>query len=190
MSDEKQEPLTGHSYDGIHEFDNPLPKWWLLTFYGTIIFAAVYWFYYQFGGAPTQIAELEDQMTQLQVLQQANKSSAPGTVAGELEKQLNDQAVVARGLGVFQGKCAPCHGNDLQGAIGPNLVDDFWIHGKGALAEIVSVVRSGIPEKGMPPWENMLSADELSAVVVFIGSRQGTNPPNAKAPQGEKVVSD
>ena len=81
-------------------------------------------------------------------------------------------------------RCLPC--DKGQGIIGPNLTDDFWIHGKGTLMDIAAVITSGVPEKGMPPWGPVLSADELRDVAVFVHSIHGSNPSGAKAPQGDK----
>ena len=88
---------------------------------------------------------------------------------------------------VFATKCAPCHGPQLQGSIGPNLTDDFWIHGKGTAAEIAQIVRQGVPDKGMPAWEALLKPEEIQQVAVYVAAAKGSNPPNPKPPQGNKV---
>lgn len=185
MSQDQDLLIKGHEYDGIKEFDNPLPGWWLVTFYATIIFAFIYVIHYEFGSGPTLAQELEVAMKEVQ----AAKPAVTATVESEddLMKQAQDPKVLAMGAEVFTGKCASCHGNELQGLIGPNLTDKFWIHGKGKISDIVTTVKTGVADKGMPPWDGVLKREEIVAVSSFILSKKGSNPPNPKAPQGEPV---
>lgn len=185
MSNDNEVPILEHSHDGIQEYDNPLPAWWLWTFLGTIIFAFLYWIHYEFGGGMTLQQELAQDLKQIESL----KASNPGAQDSEedLQKLLGVAAVVTQGKDVFIAKCAACHGMDLQGTIGPNLTDDYWIHGKGKLADIAHVVRAGVLDKGMPAWDTQLKKEEVQAVVVFVASKHGSKPANPKAPQGEKV---
>jgi len=87
---------------------------------------------------------------------------------------------------VFLEHCAVCHGNAGEGGIGPNMADDYWLHG-GEIKDIFRTVKYGVPDKGMVPWEQTLSPGQIAEVSNFIVTLRGTNPPNAKAPQGEKV---
>ena len=104
----------------------------------------------------------------------------------ELRALLSLPARVQAGKSIFQVRCASCHGAEGQGGIGPNLTDDYWLHG-GKMTEIRDTVTRGVPEKGMPPWGALLKKDEIHSVVAFIKSIRGSQPPNAKAPQGVKV---
>lgn len=185
MSQDQDLLIKGHEYDGIKEFDNPLPGWWLVTFYATIIFAFIYVIHYEFGSGPTLAQELEVAMKEVQ----AAKPAATATVESEddLMKQAQDPKLLAMGAEVYTGKCASCHGNELQGLIGPNLTDKNWIHGKGKISDILTTVKTGVADKGMPPWEGVLKREEIVAVASFILSKKGSNPPNPKAPQGEPV---
>lgn len=186
MSDDIKDPLTDHDFDGIQEYDNPLPTWWLTTFYATIIFAFLYFIHYQFGGGPTLTQELDVAMKNLE---KAAAQHAPAQTETEvvLAEALKDPRFVPLGAGAFDAKCAACHGKELGGLIGPNLTDAYWIHGKGTRLDIANVIRKGVADKGMPPWESMLSRDEVYGLTAYILSKQGSNPPNPKAPQGEKV---
>lgn len=188
MSDDKDLLIENHEYDGIRELDNPLPGWWLTTFFATIIFSFLYWIHYEFGRGQTQWAELKSDMAQIESL----KKSQPGGSESEedLAKLLASATHLDEGKAVYEGKCGACHGPQLQGLIGPNLTDDYWLHGRGKLTEIVAVIRKGVPEKGMPPWEGQLKDNELKAVTVYIAKQKGSNPPNPKAPQGEKIVGN
>lgn len=186
MSNDSDIEIKGHNYDGIKEFDNPLPTWWLMTFYGTIIFAFLYVVHYESGSGLSMKKELELALSQIEAV----KASAPSVVTESEESLIEkskDPQMLAVGAEVFNSKCASCHGNELQGLIGPNLTDNHWIHGKGKLRDIMMVVKNGQPDKGMPPWDGILKNDEMLAVTAYIHSKHGTNPPNPKPPQGDAV---
>lgn len=182
-----QDEVMNHDYDGIKEFDNPLPNWWLITFYGTIIFAFIYFIHYEFGGGPTLKQELSVAMKDVEAAKAANAASAPAETEESLTSQMAAAGAIENGKQVFAAKCAACHGENLQGLIGPNLTDNYWIHGKGTRKDIVAVIRTGVADKGMPAWETLLKPEELVAVAGYVYSKKGSNPANAKAPQGELV---
>lgn len=188
MSDEKINKnleMNGHSYDGITELDNPLPSWWLWTFLFTIMFAFLYWIHYESGSGPTLKQELTTAMKEIE----KNQPHEPALMETEetLMAAMSGPGLVSTGAQVYASKCVACHGADLQGQVGPNLTDKFWIHGKGTRVSIIKVVREGVPEKGMPTWGEVISKEESYAVTAFIFSKKRTNPPNAKAPQGEEA---
>lgn len=190
MSDNKElDQVLDHDYDGIQEYDNPLPSWWLATFFITIIFGFIYWIHYEFGGGMTQKAELAADLAQIQASAQKQKSKNPQPVeSDETYKSLMASAEMKElGKQVYAGKCLVCHGDAGQGLVGPNLADDYWIHGQGSYMDISKVIREGVAAKGMPAWGPMLKENELKAIVVFVAGLHGTNPAGAKAPQGEKV---
>ncbi|MNL17819.1 Cbb3-type cytochrome c oxidase subunit CcoP2 [compost metagenome] len=175
-----------HEYDGIIEHDNPLPTWWLWTFFLTIIFAFIYFIHYEFGGGPTLSKELEVAMQELERTQATAAHTSPMETEESLAAAFEKDGVIAAGEAQFNSKCASCHGPQLGGLIGPNLTDNAWLHGKGTRLDIVKVIRDGVAEKGMPPWGPVMKKDEIYAVAAFILSKKGTNPPGAKEPQGEK----
>lgn len=182
---ETDQEITGHTYDGIKEYDNPLPMWWLLTFLGAIIFAFIYYIHYEIGGADTQAIELKKDMALIEEL----KAKAPKKSLGsedELIALFAKSDNIEKGKAAYLGKCAACHGSEGQGGIGPNLTDEFWLHTNGKATGLVSVIETGVGDKGMPPWKGILQDDEIIAVAGFINSLKGTKPANAKAPQGEK----
>lgn len=186
MSDDIKDPLTDHDFDGIQEYDNPLPTWWLATFLGAIIFSFIYYVHYEFGGGQTLNQELEVAMKNLE---KAAAQQAPAQTESEdvLADAMKDPKFVSLGAATFESKCASCHGPKLGGMIGPNLTDNFWIHGKGTRMDIATVIRKGAADKGMPPWESLLSKDEVYGLTAYIISKKGSNPENAKPPQGEEV---
>lgn len=177
--------LLDHSYDGIRELDHVLPRWWLGLLYATILFAAWYTGYYMSGTGPTPQQELAMELKKIAALHPAPVSPLESGDAALLAA-IGSHENIEAGAVVFNGKCVACHGDHAQGGIGPNLTDDYWIHGEGRPQDIASTVTTGVAEKGMPPWGPVLSPDELRNVVAFILSSHGTNPAGAKAPQGEK----
>lgn len=187
-TDEKN--LTSHNYDGIKEFDNPLPGWWLMTFFGTIIFAFVYYIHYEIGDGPSLTEELQMGLSQIK---QMGVSHTPQAVKETpltedfLTQFESDPKNLTLGSQVYEGKCASCHGPQLQGLIGPNLTDEFWLHGQGTRTDIMKVISEGVADKGMPPWGPLLKKDELLSLTAFVHSKKGSAPPNPKLPQGQKT---
>jgi cytochrome c oxidase cbb3-type subunit 3 len=190
MSDTRQEEgklIEGHEYDGIRELNNPLPGWWLMTFYITIIFAVVYFTYYHLLGGPTLDQELAQKMGEIKAARTEAEKTKGVKSEEELRALLNNREVLAQGKAEFTAKCTPCHGNNGQGVIGPNLTDDYWIHGDGRISSILGIINEGVPDKGMPPWKGVISPDLMEKVAVYVYSLHGTNPEGAKPPQGVKV---
>jgi cytochrome c oxidase cbb3-type subunit 3 len=187
MASESRDRLLQHRYDGIEEYDNPLPGWWVWLFWATIVFSAAYVLYYHLGPGPSVIAEYE---AETRAAEGVAKATAPAAATAVSEASLatlqKDAAAMAKGKDIFAARCVACHGPQGQGLIGPNLTDDFWMHG-GTLTEIHRVIAEGVPEKGMIPWKAQLSPSEISAVAAYVGTLRGTSPPNPKAPQGDKV---
>lgn len=172
---------TNHDYDGIREFDNPLPRWWLLTFYGAVVFSVGYWFYYH----TLAVGELPQAAYQSE-LESAEKLQAAAERNALTEDQLlalaKDHEAVQRGALVFKQNCAACHGERAQGVIGPNLTDAYWLHGSHA-KQIYGVVSAGVLEKGMPSWRPVLGASKVKDATAFVLSLRNKNEPG-KAPQG------
>lgn len=177
----EKQPGEQH-HDGIEEHDNHMPNWWLLTLFGSIAFSLVYWTYYHTlaAGAP-QAQELAQDEAALAALR--NKS-APAVSDQVLTDASRDKEAVARGEGIYQTNCVACHGVRAEGSVGPNLTDDYWLHG-GKPMQIYAVVRDGVTEKGMLAWGAVLGESKVKDVTAFVVSLRGTNVPG-KAPQGEK----
>lgn len=189
LSDE-QALLLDHEYDGIQELDHPLPRWWLWLFYISIVFSIFYCAYYLTGIGPTLREELEITMQEIEAKKpkQAGGESAPTDET--FMALLSQPNRLKNGQEVFTAKCAACHGDKGQGLIGPNLTDNHWLHGTGRPTEIAATIRTGVPVKGMPPWEGLLTDDELMNVTAYIMSIRGTNPPGAKAPEGTEYPAN
>ena len=176
-----------HEYDGIKEYDNPLPGWWLFLFWATILFSAWYLLYYQFGHGETVPQQYDREMLALYDLQ-TKQLLKLGPINDELIVGFTAKPdMMASAKGLYAQKCAVCHGPAGQGNIGPNLTDDFWIHGGGPM-QVHKTIHDGVPEKGMPAWGQVLKPEELPAVTAYVLSLYGSNPVNAKEPQGERIA--
>ncbi len=181
-----------HELDGIKEYDNPMPGWLMAIWWGSLLFSAAYLLFYalSFGEGTMEAeyrAEAQQAVTSVQAYFDAHPIVPPAPkdlLAGAV-----DPAVLDRGRARFAKTCAPCHGAQAQGLIGPNLTDDRWIHG-GQVEQIFQSVVKGWPANGMPPWGRAIPPDEIAALVSYVRSLEGTNPPNPKAPEGDKVVPE
>lgn len=183
-----QPHVLDHSYDGIEEYDNPMPRWWLALFAATIVFIPVYYL------APGDIGagEKKDAMYAKEVAEfkAAHPDAGAATLtAADLDRIIADPAKVAEGRTVFASYCAACHRADGGGLIGPNLTDDFWIHG-GTPVEIRTTIYNGVLDKGMPAWGKMLKPDQVDAVTAYVHSIHGSNPASPRTPEGTKTNPD
>jgi cytochrome c oxidase cbb3-type subunit 3 len=184
------DPLdTGHDYDGIREHDNRLPNWWLFTLFVAIFFGYAYFLYYHVlkAGPTSQQQYAMEMETAAQQIEAAAR--ARGTVTDDvLVAMAASPGAVEKGAATFKQSCAVCHGPLGQGLIGPNLTDDYWIHG-GKPTDILKTVTSGVADKGMPTWGPILGQEGTEDVVAFIlSSLKGKHVPG-KAPQGELITS-
>ncbi|OFY16899.1 MAG: hypothetical protein A2X11_00790 [Bacteroidetes bacterium GWE2_42_24] len=182
ITDKEKGLLMPNEFDGIRELDNPPPRWLMYVLYLTVFFSALYWVHYHtFKQGLTQEEEYQAEM-----VASAAASGADTTVV--VLTQLTDQASLDAGKKIFNDKlCYSCHGMLGEGnAVGPNLTDDYWIHGS-SIEKVVEVLINGVPAKGMAPFKDQLTKEQILQVASYVLSLHGTNPPNAKAPQGEKA---
>lgn len=154
--------LLGHAdeADGIEEYDNPLPDWWVGLFWFTIIWAVGYGLWYHVIADRSQVKQLQEEMAGA-----AARWPAPAPVSAA-DFTVTPEAA-ARGEEVFKQNCVPCHGADLKGVIGPSLIDDEWIHG-GQGVEILHTITHGVLDKGMPPWGTMLAPEQVGDVAAYV----------------------
>ena len=189
MAEEKS-ILIEHDYDGIQELDNPTPGWFMYLFYTTIIFAVGYLVtYHVFDIAPLQDEEYTIEMKIAAKEKEVFLAKAANQVDEKTVKLSTDPAMLAAGAVVFKQSCAPCHGEHAQGMVGPNLTDDYWLHG-GKIGEVFKTIKYGVTAKGMPTWEKQLTPKQIADVANYIKSVRGSNPANAKEPQGDKETED
>ena len=174
-------------FDGISELDNPPPPWFMWLFYSTVIFAAIYlvrftWLHY----GPSQTEEYNSKLAKLKTETAAFLAKQADNVDENTVTVEKDQGKIAEAKLVFVAKCATCHGQSGEGNSGPNLTDDYWIHGNSA-KDIFKTIKYGYPDKGMVPWQEHLSPPKIKAMTTFILSLRGSKVSNPKAPQGEKM---
>lgn len=181
---EIEDKLLGSNYDGIQEFDNPMPGWWISLFIITVVWSLAYVIYFE-------ITDLGD--SQLQAYE--NELAAAAVKAEKREKMgggeqmalvaLSDAQSLNKGKEIYMTNCASCHLNDGGGSVGPNLTDNYWIHG-GSFEDIVKIINEGVPEKGMISWKTMLKKQQIVQVASYIKNEiVGTTPANPKEAQGE-----
>jgi len=181
------DPQTLHSYDGIQEYDNPLPGWWKWLFLATFIFSIFYWMYFH-TGAQTQrsvytayddamAASLRKQFAEIGELTPDNAT---------LMKFSQDQRWLKVGESVFKQHCVSCHGPDGGGLVGPNLCDDYWKNVK-TIDEIAKILEVGAGRGSMPAWKERLLPNELVLVACYVASLRGSKPANPRAPEGNEA---
>lgn len=187
MADREENKLLDHSYDGIQEYDNPMPRWWVITFWATIVFSILYLLNVPgIGNGDGRMADYQADMARAAALRAQNEPPGGVPSAEALAAMVSDPRVLADGKQLFTTYCAACHRADGGGQIGPNLTDDAWIHG-GLLPEIRATINDGVLAKGMPEWGKVLKPDQVTAAAIFVKSLGGTNPANAKTAEGTKV---
>ncbi len=182
------ELLAGHEYDGIQELNNALPGWWLWLFYITIIFSAVYLVnLFVLGNMDKQSVEYDKEMAAAAIElgdRQEEQVLDQNTVV-----LLTDEASMKAGKEIYDKHCLVCHLSKGEGLVGPNLTDQYWIHG-GSIGDLFEIITVGVPSKGMISWKDQLTPLHIQQVGSFILGLQGTNPPNQKEPQGELYIPE
>ncbi len=176
--------LIEHNYDGIQEYDNPLPRWWVYLFYATIVFSVLYLL--NVPGIGIGKGRIADLNADVAAFKAAHVQADSGPSPAQLSALAADPAALAEGKQLFTTNCVSCHRADGGGLIGPNLADDAWIHG-GTLAEIHETITNGVLAKGMPNWGRILKPAQVNALTVYVASLRGSNPVNPKASEGSPV---
>lgn len=180
---------TGHSYDGIRELDNIIPPWFTTAFLLTIVFGIGYLYRYHIAkSAPMQIEEYQNAVA-LAELKHDEYLKTQASSIDESNVAIMTGADLDAGKKTFVTLCAACHKTDGGGMVGPNLTDDYWIHG-GSLQNVFTTVKYGVPDKGMISWKEQLNPLQMAQVSNYILTLKGTNPPDAKEKQGILYVPE
>ncbi|KHJ38067.1 Cbb3-type cytochrome c oxidase subunit CcoP2 [Pedobacter glucosidilyticus] len=183
---EEKDMMIDHDYDGIQELDNPTPGWFMYLFYATIAFAFVYILnFHVFNLGKLQDEEYAIEVKEAETAKAAFLAQSANNVDENTVALSTDAGVIAEGKALYTKNCVACHGANGEGTVGPNLTDEYWIHG-GKINNVFKTIKYGVPEKGMVSWEKQLTPKQISDVANYIKSLAGTNPPNGKEPQGDK----
>lgn len=181
-----QELLTDHTYDGIQEYDNPLPGWWKFLFWAPIVFAPLYLMYFHLGIEGRSVHDQYDQ-------HMASVFELRFEEIGELEadratifEYMNKPDWLAVGKVVYKTNCVSCHGADGSGLVGPNLTDDYWKNVRN-IEDIAKIIEVGAANGAMPAWKNRLSHKNLFVLTAAYVASMRENPVSGKAPEGDLI---
>jgi cytochrome c oxidase cbb3-type subunit III len=182
--------LLDHDYDGIKELDNNLPPWWKWGFYISIVYAVVYLFLaHVVKVVPMSDQEYENEMAAAEVALENYRATATNLVDETNVFVVEEEGRLMNGKKLFDANCVACHAADGGGIVGPNLTDEYWIHG-GSIKDVFSVIKNGVIEKGMIPWKTQMKPAEMQDVASYVLSLVGTTPANPKAAEGEKYTPE
>lgn len=183
---EKEEDIIlDHNYDGIRELDNDLPPWWKYGFYFTIVVAVIYILnYHVIGGGHLQSDEYNASMYMAKMAKEEYQKMNANNVNESSVTLLTDKAEIAKGETMYKENCFACHGKLGEGGVGPNLTDDYWLHG-GGIKDIFISLKYGWPDKGMKSWQADFSPIQIHQIASYIKTLNGSKPANPKAPQGD-----
>jgi cytochrome c oxidase cbb3-type subunit III len=182
----EEEIMFHHEYDGIRELDNSLPPWWVYMFYISIIASVIYFVHYHVTETgDLQNVEYQTEMKEAEIQTAAFLKSQANSIDENNVALLTDKVKIKNGENLFTQNCVACHGKAGEGAsVGPNLTDEYWLHG-GGVKNVFKTIKYGVPEKGMISWKQDLSPAQIQEVTSYIMSLKGSKPANAKAPQGD-----
>jgi cytochrome c oxidase cbb3-type subunit 3 len=187
----QNEHLTEHNYDGIQEYDNPIPGWWSWLFIGCVVFSVFYWLYYQTGVAGRTLVDQYNRASK-DLLMKKFYDPATDTVI-ELEptretmvSYMSQKNWLDFGKVVFDNNCVSCHAKDGGGITGPNLTDEYWKNVKH-LEDIPRVIAEGANKGAMPAWRGRLHPNEVVLVGCYVASLRGTTPANPKGREGNAI---
>lgn len=181
------DPLMAHEYDGIQEYDNPLPGWWKWLFIASIVFTPPYFFFYHNGAEGRSLSDQYDRALaanlQLQFAEIGELKADRETVV----KFLHKESWLQIGKAVFKANCVSCHGKEGLGLVGPNLCDEEYKNVKD-IGDLLTVLEKGANAGAMPAWKNRLSTNELVLVTSYVASLRGTAAKDqGKAPEGRPI---
>ncbi len=181
-----QDELTGHSYDGIQEFDNPLPGWWKWLFVATVAIAPPYWAFYHFGNESRTLASQYE-------VESAENANLQFAEMGELNadeptlvKHMNEKTSLNIGKSLFKTNCVSCHKQDGSGLVGPNLTDEYYKNVK-QITDLYTVVANGAAGGAMPAWKNRLSNNQMVLVAAYAASLRGLPAASGRQPEGNVI---
>jgi cytochrome c oxidase cbb3-type subunit 3 len=181
----REAELLDHEYDGIREYDNPLPGWWVYGFWASFVFSLGYLFHFHVSGNGESVADAYEADMATAREERAKEALGQKVTEAGLSKLTQEKALMADAQALFAQRCVQCHGARGEGGIGPNLTDDSFIHG-ASLLDIYATVSNGVPAKGMPAWSLQLTPMQVGELAALVGTFKGTNLPG-KAAEGTRL---
>ncbi len=178
--------VPGHEFDGIRELANEPPFWLSAIFVITVVFSYYYLAkYHIFDAGDLQEEAYKKEMAKyVEDEEEIPDTGTEGNAETKILKPFSDEENLNLGKELFKTNCTVCHLSKGQGLVGPNLTDNYWIHG-GSYEDIVNIIIEGVPSKGMISWETQLNKTQIQQVSSYVYSLVGTDPPNPKPPEGE-----
>lgn len=179
--------LTDHAYDGIQEFDNPLPGWWKWMFVGSIVFSLFYALFFHIGAPGRSVADQYDQALAANTRLQFSEIGDLQPTAETIMLYAGKKSWLSVGQTVFKTNCISCHGRDGEGKVGPNLADEYYKNIR-KVEDIARVINQGAGNGAMPAWANRLHPNEVVLVSAYVASLRGAQPAGkGKGPEGNEI---
>ena len=179
----QQDTVMEHEYDGIQEFDNRLPNWWMWIMWGSMVFALFYWIFFHTLG----VGELPRERF-VHVMEAAQEAQLERALAAGIDNEFfvmmsQTETNVDAGREIWVKHCVQCHLDDGRGSVGPNLTDSYWVHGCEPM-QMLKTINDGVASKGMPAWQNQLGPSRVHNVLAYILTIKDNNLVG-KAPEGD-----
>lgn len=181
------DPLTNHTYDGIQEYDNPLPGWWKWMFIGSIVFSIFYAMFFHMGAPGRSMLDQYDVAFAANTRLQFSEIGDLEPTRETLLSYMQEDRWLRVGQVVYKTNCITCHGRNGEGVVGPNLTDEFYKHVKN-VEDIAKVINEGAANGAMPAWANRLHQNEIVLVSCYIASLRGENVEGGKGPEGNAIA--
>lgn len=178
--------LTDHAYDGIQEYDNPLPGWWKNLFILSIIFSGLYALWYHTGAPDRTLAAQYDAAAEALMKIQFEKIGELTGDEATLVEYSSEEEWLKVGAGVYRTNCISCHGRNGEGNVGPNLTDEFFKYVRKP-EDVFTIITKGAGNGAMPAWGNRLGINERVLVSSFVMSMRGKNL-EGKGADGQEIA--
>jgi cytochrome c oxidase cbb3-type subunit 3 len=180
------ELMTDHSYDGIQEYDNPLPGWWTWMFALSVVFALPYWAWFHMGTpGRSMFDEYNNETARILNLRFAELGELEPTQENLL-KYMNDDKWIKVGIATYQANCVSCHGQNGEGVVGPNLTDEVYKNVR-TIEDLVTVIEKGANNGAMPAWGKRFSHPNVAILTAaYIASMRGKNEAG-RQPEGNAI---
>ncbi|MBF0199218.1 MAG: c-type cytochrome [Planctomycetes bacterium] len=184
--EEQKDKLKEHTYDGIEEYDNPLPGWWSFIFLISFVFSIFYFYYYHISPVSTSVAQGYDNDVSEDLKRRFSEIGELTADEETILKYMNEPKWLVAGESTFKAQCISCHGPRGEGMIGPNLTDDHYIH-VNKLSDLARVINEGAANGAMPAWKHRLHPNEVVLMASYLANMRGKNIKGVRGPEGNEI---